>query len=98
MIIISNVTYPPERAGDIAKRFLQAPPLPGYIKKNGPYIAANNTDGIQSITFYELDNANLAKGIKEIGESLAIYIGVPGYKYDIKVYFEIEEGLTMIGL
>ena len=33
MIIISNVTYPPESAKEIAKRFLTAPALPGFWKK-----------------------------------------------------------------
>ena len=34
-LIISNVTYPPESAKEIAKRFLTAPTLPGFLVKNG---------------------------------------------------------------
>ncbi len=28
----------------------------------------------------------------------SIYFGVPGYKYDLKPYFELEEGLAILGL
>ena len=98
MVIISNVTYPPESTKEIAKRYLMAPVLPDFLNKKGPYVSASMTGGMNSITFYELDNDRLAEGLKVIGESLAIYFGVPGYKYNLKPYFELEEGLAMLGL
>lgn len=98
MIIISNVNYPPEGAREITKRFLKAPVLPDFIHKKGPYVCAKQKTGIHSITFYELENSRLAEGLEAINESLAIYIGVPGYTYDITPYFETEEGLKMIGM
>jgi len=98
MVIISNVTYPPEGTKEIAKRYLKAPVLPEFLNKKGPYVSSSMTGGMNSITFYELDNDRLAEGLKAIGESLAIYFGVPGYKYDLKPYFELEEGLSILGL
>lgn len=98
MVIISNVTYPPESTKEIAKRYLKAPILPAYINKKGPYISASRTEGMNSITYYELDNSRLAEGLQAIAESLAIYFGVPGYNYDLKPYFELEEGLNILGL
>ncbi|MCK5101146.1 MAG: hypothetical protein KAR45_23755 [Desulfobacteraceae bacterium] len=98
MIIISNVTYPPESAKEIAKRFLTAPALPGFLEKKGPYISTNREEGVHSMTLYEVDNSRLAEGLQAVGESLAVYIGVPGYTYDILTYYETEEGLRMIGM
>lgn len=98
MVIISNVTYPPESAREIAKRYLKAPGLPPFITKKGPYISPNIAVGMQSITYYELENDRLAEGLKAIGESLAIYFGVPEYQYEVKPYFELEEGLSILGL
>lgn len=98
MIIISNVTYPPESTKEIARRYLKAPVLPEFLTKRGPYVSSSMTGGMNSITFYELDNSRLAEGLKAIGESLAIYFGVPGYSYDLKPYFELEEGLAILGL
>lgn len=98
MILMSNVTYPPESTKDIANRYLKAPVLPDFINKKGPYISADRTEGMNSITYYELDNSRLAEGLQAVAESLAIYFGVPGYKYDLKPYFELEEGLNILGL
>ena len=50
------------------------------------------------MTLYEVDNSRLAEGLQAVGESLAVYIGVPGYNYDILPYYETEEGLRMIGM
>lgn len=98
MIIISNVTYPPEAVREITKRFLTAPVLPDFLNKKGPYISSTTGEGIHSITFYEVENARLAEGLSAVAESLAVYIGVPGYRYDIKPYFETEEGLNIINM
>lgn len=98
MIIVSNVTYPPESTREIAKRYLTAPPLPDFITKKGPYISASKRTGMHSLTYYELDNSRMAEGLQAIGDSLAIYFGVPGYQYEIKPYFELEEGLSILGL
>jgi len=98
MIIISNVTYPPESTREIANRYLKAAPLPDYITKKGPYISADQTAGMHSITYYELENHRMHEGLLAIAESLAVYFGVPGYRYDIKPYFELEEGLGVLGL
>ncbi|MBF0201644.1 MAG: hypothetical protein HQK66_10095 [Desulfamplus sp.] len=97
MILITDVIYPPESAKEIARRYLTAPVLPDFLLKRGPYVYATR-EGIQSITFYELDNARLAEGIRVLGDNMAVYIGVPGYRYEIKPYYELEEGLKMIGL
>ena len=40
----------------------------------------------------------LAEGLKAVGESMAIYFGVPGFSYDLKPHFELEEGLDILGL
>lgn len=98
MIIVSNVTYPPESTREIANRYLKAPALPEYIQKKGPYISASQDSGMHSITYYELENHRLADGLKAVADSLSVYFGVPGYRYDIKPYFELEEGLSILGL
>jgi hypothetical protein len=50
------------------------------------------------ITLYEVDNSKLSDGLTAVSESLAIYIGVESYTYDIKSYFEVEEGLKILGM
>jgi hypothetical protein len=98
MVIISNVAYPTEAAQSVAKRFLEAPQLPDYLSRKGPFVSSNISDGIFITSLFELDNANLAAGLEFLGNYYAIFIGIPGFKYEVKPFFSVEEGLKMIGL
>ncbi|MBF0304016.1 MAG: hypothetical protein HQK73_13330 [Desulfamplus sp.] len=98
MILITSVIYPPESAKEVAKRYLTAPKLPEYLKKKGPYICADINNGINSITFYEIENERMAEGLQALGNNMASYIGIAGYKYDIRPYYDLEEGLRVIGM
>ncbi len=98
MVIISNVSYPPESAKDMASRFLEAPQPPDFMTKNGPFVNASLTDGVLITTMYELDNAKLAEGLNFLGSYFAIFFGIPGFKYQFKPHFTVEEGLKMLGM
>ena len=98
MVIITNITYPPEAAQDMAKRFLEAPQLPDFMTRKGPFISANLSNGIFTTSLYELDNSKLAEGMVFLGNYLTAFFGIPGYKYEIKTFFEVEEALKMIGM
>jgi hypothetical protein len=98
MVIVSNIFYPPESAHDIAKRFLEAPQMPDFMTKRGPYFYSTLNDGIIGLAVYELDKSRVAEGVEFIGNYMATYFGVPGFKYEIRTFFEVEEGLKMIGM
>ena len=97
MVILTHVTYPPEAAQAMAKRFLDAPELPDFMAKKGPYVTST-LEGVLLSSLYELENERLADGLKFLGDYMAIYFGVPGFSFEIKPYFEIKEGLSMIGM
>lgn len=99
MVIISKVTYPPESAKDMAERFLNAPAPPDYMKRTGgPYIGADIDDGISTISIWEVEEAQLAGGMKFLGNFMAGFFGVPGFNYTYRVWLDIDEALPMIGM
>jgi hypothetical protein len=98
MIIIAYVSYPTESGKEMATRFLEAPQVPDYMTMKGPYVSASMADGILVNTYYELDNSQLAEGLKFLGNYMATYFGIPGFTYQYKPYFEIEEALKTIGM
>jgi len=98
MVIISNITYPPESAKEIADRFINAPTLPDYMTRKGPYIGSNIDDGIVTCSIWELDKSKLADGLEALGNYMARFFGVPGFTYDVRPYFDVEEALPMIGM
>mgnify|MGYP001547118381 FL=1 len=98
MVIITKSSYPPESAQEMAKKFLEAPQIPTYLSRKGPYVSSNLSDGITIAAYYELDNSKLAEGMNFIGNYYAMFFGVPGFKYEITPHFEIMEALKMIGM
>ena len=98
MVIVSNLSYPPENAQDIAKRFLEAPQIPDFMTRNGPYINSTIDKGITTLSIYELDKSKLGEGYEFLGNYMAIFFGVPGFKYETKPFLDVAEGLKMIGM
>jgi hypothetical protein len=98
MVIISKLSYPPESAQEIAKRFMEAPEIPEFLSRKGPYVSSNLSDGILISVLYELDNSKLAEGMDFIGNYYAMFFGVPGFKYEITPHFDVLEGLKMLGM
>ena len=98
MVIITSVSYPPESVDEIAKRFMELPPLPDYITIKGPYINSLEGVGLQTITVYEIeDQSRLAEAITFVGSRMVVYYGVPGFTYSAFPWLEIEEALKLIG-
>ncbi len=98
MVIITQIAYPPTSVQDMAKRFLEAPQAPEFMSRRGPFITASKTEGIQSFSLWELDNSRLAEGLKFRGSYMAIFFEVPGFTYEIRPYFHIDEALAMLGM
>lgn len=97
MVIIADMSFPPESASDVGKRFLEAAPIPGFMSLKGPYIKGRK-DGIQAVELYELDNSKLAEGEAYVTNRCVTYFGIPNFRYEINVFFEAAEALKMIGL
>jgi len=98
MVIVNRMSYPPESAKQMAKRFLEAPQIPDFMTRRGPYVGSNLSDGITIVALYELDNARLAEGMEFIGNYYTMFFGVPGFKYEITPHFDVAEGLKMLGM
>ena len=98
MVIVAQISYPPESANQIAKRFIEAPPLPAYITRKGPYVSSELTEGILSLNIYEMDNDRLAEGMAFVADAMTTYFGVPGFTYSIRQYLEVQEALSLLGM
>ena len=98
MVIISIVSYPPEQAKEVAKRFGELPPIPSYMTMKGPYVSGELGLGVKTIIVYEFEQAKTREAMEYVGNRIAKYFGVPGFTYSVHLWFEIKEALKMIGL
>jgi hypothetical protein len=97
MVIITSMSFPPESATEVGKRFLETSPVPDFLTLKGPYIKGMK-DGIQAFELYELDTLKISEGLEYASNRCVTYFGIPNFKYDINVFFEAAEALKMIGL
>ena len=98
MIIVADISFPQESAGEVGKRFLESDAVPDFMALKGPFVKGRKTDGIHVLEIYELDNAKVVKGLEFVTNRCVKYFGIPGYIYEVNVYFEAAEALSMIGL
>jgi len=98
MVIITNVSYPPESASDMAKRFLETLPIPDFMTRRGPYFTATLKNGIMGLSVYEIEKSRIAEGSEFLGNYMTAFFGVPGFKYEVKTYYNVDEALKMIGM
>jgi len=98
MVIVVNLSYPPERAKEIAGRFIKAPSIPEYMTRKGPYISSEIGGGIYTLSIYELDKSRLAEGLEFLGNYMVLFFEVPGFTYEVKPFFDVAEALKMIGM
>jgi hypothetical protein len=98
MIIIAQIEFPPQMAKEIGKCFLKLPPLPDYLKINGPYVRASEDDGMKVITLYVCDNTHISEALLAVNNRLTGYYDVKGFTYSCDVWLHAPEALTMIGL
>lgn len=97
MVIVTNMSFPPERASEVGKRFLETVPVPDFMTLKGPYIKGRK-NGIEAVELFELDNSRLAEGFSYATSRCVTYFGIPNYRYEINVFFEAAEAMQMIGL
>lgn len=98
MVIILRMSYPPESAPQIGKRFLELPPVQEDIKLKGPYITTSVKEGIKSMALYEFDDSKYLEASKFLTERVAAFIGVPGLTYSLEPWLEPQDALKLIGL
>ncbi len=99
MIIIMQISYPPQSSEELGKRFLSAPALPDFIKISGPYISSVIHEGIKSITIYEFDESKYGEALNFIvSERVAKYLTVPGLSYSLNHWLEAKDALHLVGL
>ncbi len=98
MVIIGMMSYPPESANDMGKRFLDSPAIPSYMTLKGPYVYSEVVGGIKILALYEFDQAKLREAEDAVLNRYARYFGVPGFTYSVQPWLEIKEALKLIGL
>jgi hypothetical protein len=61
-------------------------------------LSSTLSDGIIAVSLFEFDKSRLSEAMEALGNYFASFIGAPGFKYEVKPFFHVEEALKMIGM
>jgi len=97
MILLGMMSYPPESAREIGKRFKESFAVPAYMTLKGPYVYP---DGgvIKVIALYEFDQSRVKEAEDDVLGRFEKYSGVQGFTSSVQTCLEINEALELIGL
>jgi hypothetical protein len=100
MFLITTVTYPPDKAVQMAKKFMKAMgnPLPSFITRLYVLTSSVGELGIKALGVYEVDDSKLTEGIKELGKSFVQYYDVEGFRYTIEPMLPAAEVIPLLGI
>jgi hypothetical protein len=98
MVIVGTMSYPPESANEMGKRFLGSDTIPKYMTLKGPYVYSEVGGGIKIMAVYEFDQSKLREAEEVVLDRYAKYFGVHGFTYSVQPWLEIKEALKLIGL
>jgi hypothetical protein len=100
MFLVSTVTYPPEKATEIVTRYINRvdTPVPPFLKRVNSLLAAGGEEGCKILTIYEVDDGNVADGVRELVRHYLQYRDVEGFRYRVEPMLTVEEAIPLLGL
>ena len=96
MVIICFADYPIQSAKEVAKRFMELPRLPDFVKGKGNYIYSTTEDGYHYISILEVEDTRVKEAMDAITKSYLNFLDVPGYSYDIRVCYKASDAVALM--
>ena len=101
MFVMITMTYPPDKAVELAKIFIQIEqesPVSPFIKIVGRFVTSSLESGVKVISIAEIDAGKEDEALKEISKRIVQGFGVEGFRYQIEPVFPAEEAMSMLPL
>ena len=100
MFLVTTVTYPPEKAVQMAKKFIKATekPLPSYIKRLHVLTGTGGQLGLRVVGIYEVEDAKFKEGLMEISRYFVQFYDVEGFRYDIEPMVSAADAIPLLGI
>ena len=98
MFVMVTSTYPHDKAIEVGKAFIKTleTPLPSFVKFT-VYVCSTEL-GIKGYVLYEIEDAKLAEGLREVVKRHVTYQNIAGYRWKVETLLTAEEALPLVGL
>ena len=78
-------------------QIIKIPPVPDSIKMEGPYMYSDGEKGLHAATLYKFDRSKAAEALKLVNAQHAVFWGVPGFFFDVKVCTNAQYATELSG-
>jgi len=102
MYIVITSLYPNDKSKDVAKIYLKC--LEKYPLDNNvaipvvPVAIRATREGIRTMVISEVKKGKLDEAMAIVTNRLVMFHDIPGYRYSIKPFLTLEEGMKVIGM
>jgi len=99
-VIMVTTWYPPDKATEAAKKFLEVTekfPQESF-EKNWLAGVKGDEDGITTIWLTEVERGKLEEALNLISRRLVEYFGIEGYRAKVETLMTFEEAMPLVGL
>lgn len=102
MYIITTTLYPNDKAREVAnmyaKMIAKYPPDAGLATAVVPVAIMPTLEGIKVLTVSEVKKGKLDDAMNLVINRLSMFLDIPGYRYKIDTYANLEEALKLTGM
>lgn len=99
-LIMVTSWYPPNKAAEVAKKFLEVnekiPQKP--FEKSWLAGVKADEDGLKTVWLTEIEDGKLEEALDMTNRRLVEYIGIEGYRFKIETLMTFEYAMPLIGL
>jgi len=101
VILIVESWYPPDKASDAGKKWLEVTqkfPPDRKIEKRLMVAVESTEDGIHTIGAWDIKEGKEKEALLRMSNAMLMFTTIEGYRYSIKTYLSAVEAMGIIGL
>jgi hypothetical protein len=102
MYLFTTSTYPNDKSKEVANMYAKM--MTKYPDNNSlgtrvvPVAVRPTIEGIKVITIDEIKKGKFEDAMTFVANRMAMFNDIPGYRYSIKTFMNLEEALKTIGM
>jgi len=99
--IIENMWYPTDKAEEVVEKYFDLlkkfPPDESLGKEVVPGAVTVGRQGVEAMSILDVNEGKLEAALERSRNAMAMYMGIAGLEYSIRLYSTIEEALATVG-
>ncbi len=96
MIVIGTITFPEERANDVAKCYMTLPPVPDFIQTLGTYVYNNPNEKIRAFAIFQFDEGRANEANEYFKARYNVFSQVKELTSKAEEWLDVQDALKIV--